>query len=146
MYDVWRSKQQLGRKNAALLWDFKLKYQNVRSQAVRADCSHKCSRKHVAAEMCSHIKRKFCNVRDKHMFIGQWSFDTAKSENWGITKSRPVCCDVCRWPFHLTCYTFGCTPWIMDLTLTTNTEECVNTCRLRKYDPDIHIGLEVRFP
>jgi len=34
----------------------------------------------------------------------------------------------------------------MDLTLTTNTEECVSTCTIRKYDPDIHIGLEVRFP
>lgn len=114
----------------------------MRSQAVRADCSHTCNQKHVAAKMCSQIKRKFCNVPNNHMIIGHWIFDTAKFESWGITKSRPVCCDVCRWPFHITCYTIGCTPWIMDLTLMTNTEEC----RLRKYDPDIHIGLEVRFP
>jgi hypothetical protein len=144
MYDVWRSKQQLRRKNEALCWILSFQYQNVRSQAVRADCSHKCRQKHMAAEKCSK-KRIFCNVPDKQMITDQWSFDTVKSESWGITKSRPVSCDVCRWPFPLTCYTFGCTPWIMDLTLTTKTEECVNTCRLRKYDPDIHIGLEVRF-
>ena len=127
-------------------WILSFTYQNVRSQTVRADSSQKCSQKHVAAQECSQIKRKFCNVSDKHMVTDQRSFDTTKSESWGITKLRPVCCDVCRWQFHLTCYTFGCTPWIMDLTLTTNTEVCVNTCRLRKYDPDIHIGLEVRFP
>jgi len=108
--------------------------------------SHKCTQTHVAVEMWSQIKRKFCNVPDKHMIIGQWSFDTAKSKSWAITKSRPICCDVCRWSFHLTCYTFGCSPWIMDLTMTINTEECVSTCRLRKYDSDIHIDLEVRFP